>query len=161
MWLTDRDRRAWAAAILAAFLTSAIAAGPAWGEPAATRIAPLALNGFDPVSYALPGGPAPGSARFELAWGGRSWRFASESDRAAFRADPDVYAPRLGGFDAMGILDGRLVDADPTVFALIGSRLYLFRNAERRARALADPGLAREAEAIWPSLRRLTDGLAE
>ena len=76
---------------------------------------------------------------------------------AAFRDDPPAYAPRLGGYDAAGILEGRLVDADPLVFAVIGERLYLFRDAGRRARFLAEPDLARQAEAAWPAVSRLQD----
>lgn len=157
MGLTLLPRRARSAALAAALTLGAPSAGPAAGEPVRTRIVYLGLRGFDPVSYFLTGGPSAGSDRFELSWGGRVWRFSSASDRAAFRDDPAIYAPRLGGYDAAGVLDGRLVDADPTVFALIGERLYLFRDAERRARFLADPGLAPAAEAAWPAMRGLLD----
>jgi YHS domain-containing protein len=159
MWLTRPDpaarapRCARAVAVCAALML----AGPAAGEPVGAPVALLTLNGFDPVSYFLEGGPAAGSARFELSWGGRVWRFANGANREAFRDDPRAYAPRLGGYDAAGILDGRLVDADPLVFAVIGARLYLFRDAGRRARFLADPGLAEQAEAAWPGLRSLED----
>ncbi|GJE61232.1 YHS domain-containing (seleno)protein [Methylobacterium trifolii] len=128
------------------------------GRAAPSMVDVLALRGFDPVSYFLPGGPQPGLPRFELSWKGRVWRFASAANREAFRRDPIVYAPRLAGYDAAGILEERLVDADPLVFALIGEKLYLFRNPGRRARLLAEPGLAERAEALWPSLSRLTDG---
>ncbi|SFM09177.1 YHS domain-containing (seleno)protein [Methylobacterium pseudosasicola] len=141
--------------VLAALMIMACV--PAAAQPAATAVELLALNGFDPVSYFLKDGPQAGAARFELSWGGRVWRFASGADRAAFRDNPEVYAPRLGGFDAAGILDGRLVDADPLVFAVIGERLYLFRDAERRARFLAEPELVRQAEAAWPGLQGLLD----
>ncbi|MCJ2092889.1 hypothetical protein MKK67_10305 [Methylobacterium sp. J-072] len=130
---------------------------PAAAGPSAATIELLALEGFDPVSYFLKEGPQAGAARFELSWGGKVWRFASGADRAAFRDNPEVYAPRLGGFDAAGILDGRLVDADPLVFAVIGERLYLFRDAERRARFLAEPELVRRAEAAWPDLQGQLD----
>ena len=151
---------------LSAALAAALAALPAVapgraaaeeGLTARTRIELLTLNGFDPVSYFLEGGPQAGLARFELSWGGQVWRFSSGANRAAFRDDPPAYAPRLGGYDAAGILDGRLVDADPLVFAVIDERLYLFRDAGRRARFLAEPGLARQAEAAWPAVRRLQD----
>ncbi len=125
------------------------------GEP--TRFEPLALNGYDPVSYFLPEGPKSGAARFETRWDGRIWRFALDANRAAFLRDPTVYAPRLGGYDAAGILDQRIVDADPAIFALLDGRLYLFRDGKRRDRFLAEPALARQAEAIWPSLTRLLD----
>lgn len=125
------------------------------GDTAAIEL--LALQGFDPVSYFLKDGPRAGAARFELSWGGQVWRFANGADRTAFRDNPEVYAPRLGGFDAAGILDGRLVDADPLVFAVIGQRLYLFRDAARRDRFLAAPELVRKAEAAWPGLQDQLD----
>lgn len=127
------------------------------GDPSPTRIVPIALSGNDPVSYFLPEGPRPGSPRFEADWDGRVFRFATEANLAVFWRDPGVYAPRLGGFDAEAVLDGRLADADPKVFALVEGRLYLFRDAARRARFLADPALARKAEEIWPTLGRLLD----
>jgi YHS domain-containing protein len=165
MWLTrpdpapgrPRGARAPARAVACALIAAIGTAMPVRAEAEGTWIALLTLNGFDPVSYFLEGGPAAGSARFELSWGGRVWRFANGANREAFRDDPRTYAPRLGGYDAAGILDGRLVDADPLVFAVIGARLYLFRDAGRRARFLADPGLAERAEAAWPSLRGLQD----
>jgi hypothetical protein len=40
------------------------------------------------------------------------------------------------------------VEADPLVFAVIGERLYLFRDAERRGRFLANPDLATGPSAI-------------
>jgi hypothetical protein len=166
MWLTRPGpapapalRPAPACALAVAALLGALFGGLFWGLPAARAepaggpgLALLTLNGFDPVSYFLETGPAAGSARFELSWGGRVWRFASGANREVFRDDPRTYAPRLGGYDAAGILEGRLVDADPLVFAVIGERLYLFRDARRRARFLADPGLAGQAEAAWPGL---------
>ncbi|MCJ2014793.1 YHS domain-containing (seleno)protein [Methylobacterium sp. J-076] len=143
------------AALVAGLLVAA--GGAARSEPPPIRIAPLALGGYDPVSYFLPAGPQAGSARLEAEWNGQVWRFAIEANRAAFRRYPGIYAPRLGGYDVAGILDHRLVGADPAVFAVIDERLYLFRDAQRRARVVADPALAGRAEAIWPTLGRLLD----
>ncbi|GJD34478.1 YHS domain-containing (seleno)protein [Methylobacterium aerolatum] len=162
MRLTGGDRRsarwaAWCGAWIVLLLGLAAGVGRGAAEPVGTRVTLLALRGYDPVSYFLPDGPRPGSARFETVWAAQAWRFASEANRAAFRRDPEVYAPRLGGFDAAGILDRRLVDSAPDLFAIIGERLYLFRNEERRARFLAQPDLASTAETIWPELRVLLD----
>lgn len=131
------------------------------GEPfvgalyAADRLTGLALRGHDPVSYFLGAEPRPlpGRAGIELGHDGAVWRFASRANREAFRADPEVYTPRLGGYDVIGTTRGRIVDADPLVAALIGGRLYLFRAPEGRERTLAEPSLVAEAEARWPNLR--------
>lgn len=157
MWLTRRHCLA----------LGALAASPVGAARAAT--APmrspdvLALRGFDAVSYFFEGGqgPAPGRIPFELDWRGRAWRFASAANREAFRANPDVYAPRLHGFDPVGVLEGRLVDTDPLIYALLpglaGTGLYLFRNADNRTRIAERRTLVIEAEARWPRLAALTD----
>lgn len=123
----------------------------------------LALSGFDAVSYFVAGGdgPATGLAALELAWNGRTWRFARAANRAAFLSDPAAYAPRLGGFDPLGVAAGRFVATDPLIFLVASgagpARLYLFRTAENRAAFAADPRIAEAAEARWPALRRSSD----
>ncbi len=154
MGLTVRERGGWCGRLA---LLLVLAASTVRAEPGPLRIELLALRGYDPVSYFMPEGPQPGLPRFETEWGGRAWRFALGANRTAFQRDPAVYAPRLGGYDAAGILEHRIVEADPAVFAILDGRLYLFRNGERRARFLTDPALAKSAEAIWPDLTRLLD----
>ncbi|KQP33604.1 hypothetical protein ASF49_06855 [Methylobacterium sp. Leaf104] len=121
----------------------------------------IALAGFDVVSYFLDG-PEPGRPAYEVSWAGRTWRFARAANREAFRAAPAAYAPRLGGFDPVGVLAGRLVDTDPLVYARLPGpdgteRLYLFRNDAHRLRVIAEPRLGAEAEARWPSLHDQID----
>ena len=76
------------------------------------------------------------------------------ANREAFARDPEIYAPRIGGYDAGAAAEGRLVAADPTLFAIRDGRLYLFRDERSRARFLADASLAGKAEARWPELKR-------
>jgi len=156
MWLTRRH----CLAVLAA-------AGPAIlarsGDVADAAVLPdtLALRGFDAVTYFLDGEPRAGRPAFELNWRGRAWRFASAANLAVFRDHPAVYAPRLAGYDPVGVAQGRIVDADPLVFARLAhareDRLYLFRNAEHRERARRDPGLVARAETRWPTLNDVKD----
>jgi hypothetical protein len=112
------------------------------------------LFGFDPVSYFLAPEPVAGREGIELIWGGLAWRFASEANREAFARDPEVYAPRIGSYDAAAAAEGRLVAGDATVFAIRDNRLYVFRHERSRARFLADATLADKAESRWPDLRR-------
>lgn len=114
----------------------------------------FAVGGFDPVSYFTPLGPQPGRDGVELIWGGLAWRFAGPANRAAFEHDPQVYAPRIGGYDPTAAAEGRLVAGAPILFLVSEGRLYLFRNDHARARFLADPTIAAKAEARWPELSR-------
>ncbi|MBX9932259.1 MAG: hypothetical protein K2Y56_12090 [Methylobacterium sp.] len=123
----------------------------------------LGLRGYDAVSYFLDAaaGPLPGQAAFELSWQRRAWRFASRANLLVFRDDPATYAPRLAGHDPLGVVQGRIVDADPLVYARVifegTERLYLFRTAETRDLARRTPSVIGEAEARWPRLRDLGD----
>ncbi|WP_353186269.1 YHS domain-containing (seleno)protein [Bosea sp. (in: a-proteobacteria)] len=114
----------------------------------------LALNGFDPVSYRLGGGPVAGRPDCELIHDGIVWRFASAANRAAFREAPAVYAPAFAGFDPTGVAEGVAVESDPGRFAVVGTRLYLFRSEENRARFLREPSLRDAAKARWSAVRR-------
>lgn len=109
----------------------------------------LAINGFDPVSYRLGARPMAGRAEYELIQDRFVWRFASQANLEAFRDAPQVYAPAFGGFDPTGVANGVAVESDPSQFAVIGSRLYLFRSAENRQRFLREAGLLARAESRW------------
>jgi YHS domain-containing protein len=114
----------------------------------------LALNGFDPVSYRLGEKPAPGRAEYELIRDGLVWRFASQANLEAFRDAPEIYTPAFGGFDPTGVANGAAVDSDPGQFAIVGSRLFLFRSAENRRRFLQNAGLLAQAESRWSTVLR-------
>ncbi len=114
----------------------------------------LAINGFDPVSYRLGGRPTAGSPEYELVQDGIVWRFASQANLEAFRDAPAIYAPAFAGFDPTGVAEGAAVDSDPSQYAIIGSRLFLFRTAENRHRFLQNAGLLAQAKDRWNSVRR-------
>lgn len=118
-------------------------------KQASHTLSGLALDGFDPVSYFLGEAPAGGRADHQMLWGGVAWRFASAANLAAFRSDPYVYAPRLGGHAADGMLRGQLADAEPAIFIVRSSGLYLFRDQASRLRFLSDETLFDKAEAAW------------
>ncbi|HEV2552782.1 MULTISPECIES: YHS domain-containing (seleno)protein [unclassified Bosea (in: a-proteobacteria)] len=112
----------------------------------------LALNGYDPVAYRLEGHAVAGDRDYEIVHGGAVWRFVSAANRAAFRDAPEIYAPAFAGFDASAVAQGRVVETDPQQFAIIGSRLFLFRTAENRKRFVADSTLQQMADGQWASV---------
>ena len=73
---------------------------------------------------------------------------------------PDLAAaqqPSWPSADALDAATAELRTYPPLVFAVIGERLYLFRDAARRDRFLAAPELVRQAEAAWPGLQDQLD----
>jgi hypothetical protein len=118
------------------------------------RISGVAIGGYDPVAYYVAGQPVQGSSQWEAVWAGAAWRFANEGNRAAFLADPEVYAPRFGGYDAEAVAAGVATPGDPRIFAIAGSRLFLFRSAESRRLFLAEPRRLEASESEWPVVER-------
>jgi len=115
----------------------------------------LGLSGFDPVAYFTDKMAKAGLPELEYSRDGVIWRFISEGNRAAFMDNPDVYAPRFGGYDPVAIARGISVPGHPLLWAVTGGRLYLFYDETARLAFLADPGRVIEiAERKWPDVAR-------
>ena len=96
--------------MVAALLSAGcLAAQPAAGEkpPVYTGFASsLAVGGYDPVAYFRGGQPEKGSPEFEFDYKGAKWRFANAANLAAFKADPQAFAPQYGGYCAWAAAQG-------------------------------------------------------
>src|ERR1700752_1576986 len=99
----------------------------------------LAIYGIDPVAYFTERKPTAGPEDLELRHAGAIWRFGNEGNRAAFAAAPDVYMPRFGGYDPVGVSRGVATPGKPAVWVVSEQRLYLFYTADARAAFLANP----------------------
>ena len=110
----------------------------------------LALYGIDPVAYFTDSKPVAGRPDFEYSHAGAVWRFQNEGNRAAFAADPDVYMPRYGGYDPVGIGRGLATPGFPALWVVYDERLYLFYTAEARRAFIANPvSVTAAASARW------------
>jgi len=70
-----------------------------WAEsPVNTNWRGLAVKGYDVVAYFTLGEPTEGDSDFSYEWQGATWRFANAGHLAAFKADPEKYAPQYGGY---------------------------------------------------------------
>ena len=99
----------------------------------------LAINGVDPVAYFTDAAPLVGLPENEYRYAGVVWRFRNEGNRAAFMANPEVYMPRFGGYDAVAIGRALALPGNPLLWAIVGERLYLFYSEDARARFMANP----------------------
>ena len=149
-------------ALMGAALLATVAVVPSFRGMAATteRIAVdplsgLALAGYDPVAYFTEGVASPGRPDLEYDHAGAPWRFRNEGNRAAFMNNPDVYAPRFGGYDPVHLARGVPMPGDPRLWTLRGQRLYLFYTAETRDRFAGDAErVLTAAEQHWPGAQR-------
>jgi len=114
----------------------------------------LAIYGIDPVAYFTDRKPRAGREDFELRHAGAVWRFENEGNRAAFAADPEVYMPRFGGYDPVGVSRGLATPGKPALWVVNDQRLYLFYTAEARAAFLANPAeVIAGATARWSAVK--------
>ncbi len=113
----------------------------------------LAIAGYDPVAFYTDGKPVPGSPDLELQYGGAVWRFCNIGNREAFAARPDVYMPKFGGYDPLGVARGIAVAGNPTVWLISGGQLFLFYDQDRLATFTADTErFIAAAERKWPDV---------
>jgi hypothetical protein len=115
----------------------------------------LAIDGYDPVAFYTEGKAVPGSPDFELLFGDVVWRFCNLGNREAFAAHPDVYMPRFGGYDPLGVARGVAVTGVPSLWAISGGRLFLFHDRRRLDTFTADAErIIAAAERKWPEVLR-------
>ena len=142
-------KKLFVAALLA--VAAAVAAAPACaaGFWLGAKGDQPAVSGYDVVSY-FAGTPAAGSTEFTVMHNGAGFRFASAANRDAFRASPDRYAPQFGGHCAWAASQGRLAGPDPTIWHIVGGKLYLNCSKDADAKWLADvAGNIAKADAVW------------
>lgn len=149
--------RVWAGAAvsLLGILATALPIGAATTEYVVVdRNSGLAIHGFDPIAYFTDGAPSLGKGEFEYRHVGAVWRFRNSGNLSAFAADPDVYMPRFGGYDPIGVGRGVATAGDPRIWVIAGERLYLFQSIENKAEFSADGERAvAAADEPWPSVQ--------
>lgn len=87
-----------------------------------------ALKGYDTVAYFTDGKPVKGSKKFKTEWNGAEWQFASQANLDAFLENPEAYAPQYGGYCAWAVSQGNTASGDPTVWTVVGGKLYVNYN---------------------------------
>lgn len=111
-----------------------------------------AVGGYDPVAYFTDSKPVPGSKDITLEHDGVTWRFASEANRALFKAEPAKYAPQFGGYCAWAVSQGYTAKGDPTAWSIVDSKLYLnYDKSVRKTWLKNAQSFIKQGEANWPS----------
>jgi hypothetical protein len=93
---------------------------------AAAEQLPLAIKGYDPVTYFTIGTPTRGRADIEYEWDERRYRFSRPEHLDLFKADPVRYAPQFGEYCAMALALGERDEANPEYWLISDGKLYIF-----------------------------------
>jgi len=103
------------------------------------------------VAYFTEGKPVKGSAQHTHQWNGATWRFASATNRDAFAASPEKYAPQYGGYCAYGVAGGYTVSTVPEAWSVVEGKLYLnYSRGVQDSWRKDTSGYIRKANANWP-----------
>lgn len=142
------DRRGFLIIALGAAAAGTLSAAPAFAKE------PLALTGYDPVSYFSSRAPVKGTSAVTAQHRGLTYRFANAENRDAFVANPGKYAPQYDGYCAYGVARGYKVGVDPLAYKIVKGKLYVnYSRSVQRTWSRDVPGYISKAEANWPGLR--------
>ena len=113
----------------------------------------LAVSGYDPVAYFVEGRPVEGRKAFEFEWNGATWRFADADNLAAFKADPEKFAPQYGGYCAWAVSQGGIASTEPELWRIVDGKLYLnYSKSVQRTWIQDIPGNIVKADKNWPGV---------
>ena len=123
-------------------LAALAAAGAALGDGKAL---PLALKGYDPVSYFTEQRPAKGVSTVAYDFDDTRYLFASAKNKERFAADPERYSPQFTGLCTTGLSMGMKAEANPEVYLVKDGKLYVFSSPQARDMAIQDPSVFERA----------------
>ena len=115
----------------------------------------VALKGYDATAYFQQSKPVKGSPEFKYYWAGAQWHFESAESRDLFKAAPDKYVPRYGGYCSWAVSNNYTADADPEAWKIIDGKLYL--NYSKSVQRKWEPEAAKrivDADRNWPDLHK-------
>ena len=119
----------------------------------------VALRGDDAVALATGLKVVPGRAKFTVERDGVAYYFSSGKTMAKFKADPQRYMPKFGGFCAFGVAVGKKLDASNRYADIVNGKLYVFLNAVAFQKYQEDKaGTLAKAEKNWPEMHHVAVG---
>ena len=86
----------------------------------------LAVRGYDLVKIVDQSIAKKGEAIFREEYNKATYWFSSKENSVKFKENPSKYIPEYGGFCAIAMSEGALVDANPQSFLIQDDKLYLF-----------------------------------
>lgn len=86
----------------------------------------VAVSGYDLVTYFNNEAPLKGSESHALTLNDATFYFVSEQNKRTFKAAPEKYLPKYGGWCAYAMAKGKNVSVNPEAFLIDEGKLYLF-----------------------------------
>lgn len=115
---------------------------------------PVGVSGYDLVSYHQDSGPTTGNGHHSYAHEGVTYLFKNGDNKKAFSKNPSKYLPEFGGYCAYGAALGKKFYGDPTVYEIVGGKLYL--NLDKKIQGLwakDKSGHIASANKLWSTIK--------
>ena len=127
------------------------AASSAFAQSSEPRVV---LKGYDTVAYFTEKRPTKGTPQYKVDWDGGRYYFVNATNRDAFNADPEHYAPQFSGYCAVALSTGKRVEGDPAQWKIVDGKLYVFSAAKGKEMADKDPTLLTRSGQNWQAARK-------
>jgi YHS domain-containing protein len=112
-----------------------------------------AVSGYDVVAYFTEGKPTKGNKKFSTEYQGANWLFSNAVNLAAFKANPESYAPQYGGYCAWAVAQNKTASAEPDLWKIVDGKLYLNYNEDVQTNWEEDiAGFINKADKNWPAV---------
>jgi YHS domain-containing protein len=112
------------------------------------------IRGYDPVAFFTEGRAVAGSPDLSEKYEGGTYLFSTSANRDTFKANPEKYAPRYGGYCAYGVAVGKKFDIDAASWRIVGEKLYFNLNPMILEKWSAETDdYIRKSEENWPKIR--------
>lgn len=132
--------------------------GEAYSQKEVFSKSDLAIQGYDAVAYFKEMKPVLGNKKFGYTWKGAMWQFSSAENLAAFKANPEKFAPQFGGYCAYGVADGHKASTSPDAWTVVDDKLYLNYNKDVRELWKKDQkNFIKKANENWPEVKKEKD----
>jgi YHS domain-containing protein len=124
-------------------LSTVLVSGSVFAEPldkpTLEKQVPLALEGYDVITYFNLTGAKLGLDSYQAVYDGKRYLFSNENNQQKFAKDPLRYLPQFDGLCAHSVSIQKDMLANPTIYTLKENKLYMFSNEDARKQWSLDP----------------------
>lgn len=100
---------------------------------------PLALEGYDVITYFDLAGAKSGVDAYQAIYRGKRYLFSSTENQQKFADDPQRYLPQYDGHCAQSMATEKVVLASPDIYVVDEGKLYMFSNEAARQEWSLEP----------------------
>lgn len=114
----------------------------------------IAIKGYDPVAFFTDSKAVKGSEVLTYKWKEATWLFSTEENLAAFKENPEKYAPQYGGYCAYGTAQSHKAPTETDTWTIVNGKLYFNYNANVKKEWIKQQDtLIKKADTNWISIK--------